>query len=175
MADILTAMVMPDEDPVRHLGLVHTEYTLARLPNRLQRFMAGAVLSHMNPETLSDKVVEDGNDDHLPLLLHPRCHGIGPPHRIQGNRDNRLIMHPGSVGVPPHTGANSWCCPISRRIRSLSARRPRRLATGLSRYLRRRQSYTVDRGNLQQRDWAFIWGHSNLTSEEDMTLRIAEP
>jgi hypothetical protein len=35
MADILTAMVMPDEDPVRHLGLVHTEYTLARLPNRL--------------------------------------------------------------------------------------------------------------------------------------------
>ena len=79
MADIRTAMVMPDEDPVRHLGLVHTEYTLARLPNRLQRFMAGAVLSHMNPETLSGKVVEDGNDDHLPLLLHPRCRGIGPP------------------------------------------------------------------------------------------------
>lgn len=40
IADRLTAMVMPDEYPVRHLRIVHAKHTLDGLPNRLQGFMA---------------------------------------------------------------------------------------------------------------------------------------
>lgn len=33
-------------------------------------------------------------------------------------------MHPRAVRRSPRTGANRWCCPIRRRIQSLSARSP---------------------------------------------------